>query len=285
MPNWCSNRVDFIGSEEDILSFRESLVETKPAQDLASARAMVMLVQETLEPGTLKEMNLAILRKKMKENAPIDEQLFDTINHLWNDFDLTTLSETFEEVWKKINVDWVVSHKERSLKGFLEYISKDIPYASKLNIETDFMCGTKSYLDFAQFVPLPFMSSLLGFNSQTENWLRRYVTRLPSNKYDAQTNLWGTKWNATDVYAPRDQVEGGFSLCFATAWSPPIPIFDEISAQNPNLTLDVSFSEPGCNYCGRYVWIEGELMIKLQGEMEWIEDDEGDHSQCSRAVA
>ena len=267
MPNWCSNKIDFIGSEEDILSFRESMIETKSAQDLASGRAMVMLVQETLEPGTLKEFNLAILRLKMNENAPIDKQLFDTINHLWNDFDVEKISPLFDAVWKEISVDWSLRLTDRSLEVFLEHLGKDIPYEIKVE-DTCF--------DFAQFIPLPFMSSLLGFNSKTEQWLEGYVKDLPLNKYETQSRIWGTKWNACQVSLAKEQVEGGFSLYFATAWSPPITIFEAVAKKYPNLILDVSFSEPGNNYCGRYIWKVGDLILELEDEMEWIEDEEGD---------
>ena len=269
MPNWCSNQVSFLGTEQEITAFKESLVETVNSQKIAGSRVLVMVLQEQFEPGYIANMSVAILHDRMKNNVEIDEQLFHTISHIWSDFDKENLSEKWEDVWEQIKFDWGfhATDKIESFQDFIEKISKPVSYKNIPDGDTPF--------DFAQFCPLRLTSVLLGFNSLTEEWIDPLVKALPDNNYRTQNALWGTKWNAVSPNISRHQPDNGFSLYFQTAWSPPIPVYEALSEQYPEITVDVTFSEYGCDYQGRMVFKAGETIFEREDEIHWVEDDEG----------
>lgn len=271
MPNWCSNTVSFLGSDKDVATFKESLVETVNSQKIAGSRALIMVLQEQFEPGSISEMACAILHDRLKNNVEINEQIFNTINHIWNDFDKENLSGKWEDVWEKIKFDWgfYATEQIESVQDFIEKISKPVAYKN--------ITITDGYIpfDFAQFCPLRLTSLLLGFNSYTEEWIEPLVKVLPDNNYRTQNALWGTKWNAVAPSISRFQPDNGFSLYFQTAWSPPIPVYEALSEQYPEITVDVTFSEYGCDYQGRMVFKAGETIFEREDEIHWVEDDEG----------
>jgi len=60
---------------------------------------------------------------------------------------------------------------------------------------------------------------------------------------------WGTKWNA---YRNDERIREGVvndTLCFQTAWSPPLPIMVELSRLFPSLRLGMQFADE----CGMFV--------------------------------
>jgi len=268
MPNWCANSVAFIGSDKDVATFKDGLVETVSSQKIAGARALVMIIQEQLEPGYIEDLSVAILHDRVKNNFEIDTQIFNTINHIWKGFDKDNLSDKWEDVWKKIKCDWgyVRSIDANTFGEFIKHISEPVEYATKPDGYIPF--------DFAQFCPLRLTSLLLGFNSQTEEWIEPLVKTLPDNNYHYQSSMWGTKWNAVDVCESRVQPDNGFALAFSTAWSPPIPVLEKLSEQYPNLIIDVIFSECNMDYQGRMVFKAGETIFEREDTIHWLEDDE-----------
>ena len=270
MPNWCSNRVCFTGDDKEISTFKDSLVETVHSQKIAGSRAMIMVIQEQFEPGSISEMSWAILKDKICSNTEFNQQLFNTINHIWRELDKDNLSDSWESVWDRIKLDWGyrVANSNNTFQKFIEDISKDIEYENK----------PEGYLpfDFAQFCPLRLTSVLLGFNSLTEEWIEPLLKTLPYNNYYSQNALWGTKWNAVEVCNSREQPENGFALSFSTAWSPPIPVFESLSEMYPEITVDLTFSECGADYQGRMVIKGGDIVFERTDSIQWIEDDNGD---------
>ena len=269
MPNWCSNQVSFLGSEKEITAFKGSLVKTVDSQKIAGSRALVMVLQEQFEPGSIPEMSKAILHDRLKNNVEIDEQLFYTLSHIWSGFDKENLSDRWSKVWEEIKFDWGfhATDKLESHQDFIAKISEPVAYT---NIPDGYIP-----FDFAQFCPLRLTSLLLGFNSRTEEWIKPLVKHLPENNYRTQNALWGTKWNAVEPYNSNIQPDNGFSLSFQTAWSPPIPVYVALSEQHPEITIDVTFSEYGSDYQGRMVFKAGETIFERESAINWVEDEEG----------
>ena len=62
------------------------------------------------------------------------------------------------------------------------------------------------------------------------------------NWYEWNNTYWGTKWDVTDAEMT---VHGDdhIQYVFQTAWSPPVPALLALSAQHPNLTIQLEWEE------------------------------------------
>lgn len=70
--------------------------------------------------------------------------------------------------------------------------------------------------------------------------------------YDAR---WGTKWNACSVgtewtWHSIDEEYSDAEISFETAWSPPIPVIDELLKLFPELKIELRYYECGMAYQG-----------------------------------
>jgi hypothetical protein len=76
-----------------------------------------------------------------------------------------------------------------------------------------------------------------------------------STWYDFCVNEWGTKWDV-EAYDTVELTEGqtDVTLCFDSAWSPPIGIYEKMVEQG--FSVRAYYSEPGMAYCG--VWWDGD---------------------------
>tara|TARA_Y100000593_G_scaffold48924_1_gene92162 strand:+ start:267 stop:974 length:708 start_codon:yes stop_codon:yes gene_type:complete len=70
-----------------------------------------------------------------------------------------------------------------------------------------------------------------------------------ANWYDWSCIKWGTKWNAKSTYI-HDAEDGYMNIDFETAWSPPVPIIEELIIQYPLLTFALMFKEAGMGFEG-----------------------------------
>lgn len=68
------------------------------------------------------------------------------------------------------------------------------------------------------------------------------VGRTPNNWYNFNTREWGTKWDAYDVYVETSAPKA-FYAQFSSAWSPPLPVFEAMTEQHPELEFDFSWEE------------------------------------------
>lgn len=73
--------------------------------------------------------------------------------------------------------------------------------------------------------------------------------------YDWRVNNWGTKWDLNDVNI-EDQGEC-FTVNFETAWGPPLEAFEKISKDFPSLSFELSYQEPGMDFCGKATYENG----------------------------
>ena len=76
------------------------------------------------------------------------------------------------------------------------------------------------------------------------------------NWYDANVNGYGTKWDVDycdhnwDFYD-----EGGMSVSFETAWSPPEGFCHMLMKKYKGITLlELQYEEPGCDFAGKYTF-------------------------------
>jgi hypothetical protein len=83
--------------------------------------------------------------------------------------------------------------------------------------------------------------------------------------YDWNCQHWGTKWNASDAYDSDagDNITYGFD----TAWAPPLPVLEKLSAKFPNLSIHIRYEEEGCGFWGEAVFKAGKQESSTEGDM------------------
>ena len=84
------------------------------------------------------------------------------------------------------------------------------------------------------------------------------------NWYDWNVRNWGTKWDVAvhdgDEYPETELVEEdetSLVYSFNTAWSPPLPAIEALSAQYPDVEFDLQFEEE-TGWGGNYIFSNGE---------------------------
>jgi len=118
------------------------------------------------------------------------------------------------------------------------------------------------------------LDALLAIISHETETLQATFGRLKDD-YDPKREDWydwnvkniGTKWEPTDldVYGPEidDKAYGPrkwqMSLCFSSAWSPPLAIMPAIAAKFPKLKFRIKYEEPGMCYRGHQWWNNGKM--------------------------
>jgi hypothetical protein len=93
--------------------------------------------------------------------------------------------------------------------------------------------------------------------------------------YDWKVGNWGTKWDACDLIVRYDNDEE-FQVDFDSAWSPPIPVFEKIIQDNPNLSIFISMYSWESDGAG---WIcKDPNMQEWEGEyfksLCWLESEQ-----------
>ena len=69
------------------------------------------------------------------------------------------------------------------------------------------------------------------------------------NWYDWSTDNWGTKWDACHMTHGRID-DNTITFDFDTAWSPPVPIFEELAEQG--FTVEAYYVEYGMDFAGEW---------------------------------
>jgi hypothetical protein len=132
----------------------------------------------------------------------------------------------------------------------------------------------------------------LGYTGAREEGVGQFtfgaLTGVPDdyahNWYDRSCELWGCKWDVTDVNtgsgfgedagpsdllecvelaiaSPRPDGSVVYSLSWATAWSPAIPYFDALVAAYPDLVVHATYIDEGDNFVGYAIIGNGERVV------------------------
>jgi len=119
----------------------------------------------------------------------------------------------------------------------------------------------ESTFDFNVLIPYPEKHSILDkarheAEKNGTKWDDLPKDGFNQGGYEWCTEHWGTKWNAYDI---------GFdynSVYFQTAWSTPLPIWQELSKRFPDLRLEVEYADEdrGSN-CGRLAYMNGKQVM------------------------
>ena len=85
-----------------------------------------------------------------------------------------------------------------------------------------------------------------------------------NNWYDWNVRNWGTKWDVgvgdEDKYPETELIQEGetsLGYRFNTAWSPPLPAIEALSAQYPDVEFNLSYEEE-TGWGGEYLFVDGD---------------------------
>lgn len=90
---------------------------------------------------------------------------------------------------------------------------------------------------------------------------------------DWNIDNWGTKWDIS-VEIPPEEIEvwakektdedkiDSIFYYFNTAWSPVVPVIEEMAKQYPDLTFVYKYQEDGCEFAGVMEFTDGELQCE-----------------------
>lgn len=140
-------------------------------------------------------------------------------------------------------VNYQETMDSKGLEAYLSY-----PWVKKANIETIAqLCDyIKEYVDIGEGRQAIYNEKTYGHR----DW------------YSWCNANWGTKWNASDASRFDNVIE------FQTAWSTPVPVFEALSKQHPEVTISVSFADEdiGAN-CGRFTLLAGQEIEYEPGDV------------------
>lgn len=88
-------------------------------------------------------------------------------------------------------------------------------------------------IDFEKIIPMP--KDIFRGNLGSEE-REKYGS---DNWYDWSIANWGTKWPGYDF----GEYDGGNSIEFSTAWSPPFPIYEKLSEMFPDVTFNYRWAD------------------------------------------
>lgn len=138
-------------------------------------------------------------------------------------------------------------------------------------------------IDFDKIIPEPRTESECpdDFKVNKDSHVMEDKERPWFDWYAWHNRYWGTKWNAYDgrtTYVYTDRIE----CMFNTAWSPPMPIYEQMAEKYPNFEWEVKYAdECGGDNCGHIIHDKGETTCVEIGDMSndeiynevWGEDE------------
>lgn len=109
--------------------------------------------------------------------------------------------------------------------------------------------------------------------------------------YHWNIDNWGTKWDiwgqnvGSNFDSCGEEGLSEFSLCFGTAWSPPLPWLKKVAPMFPELTFELHYEEPGCYFAGDVYACGDEFQVdeydddRLRDLFLWDEEDEDEEDE------
>ena len=265
MPNHVTNKIQFIGEQENIDKVLEIIKGEEDAIDFDKIIPMPKTLHLTSGGHDRESIQYAISKKTFDEAQKIKAALIlkpcDYYGTYYNKvFGIRVF--TLEEL-------------EKDAKEFEDYLKKD-----KKNVfdEIDYAgLGIETFEDLGNM----YLHNIMNYGH--DSW------------YDWRIEKWGTKWGAYDIYASDNEIE------FDTAWSCPFGILDKLAeiCKEFNVGFVGKWADEDCGHnvgtfrtenglmYGEYVENESneayEIYIELKGETNCIgEDEDGNlvHFDC-----
>lgn len=90
--------------------------------------------------------------------------------------------------------------------------------------------------------------------------------------YEWCNDNWGTKWQAYNLSEEWLVGDKEAEIDFCTAWSPPIPIIEQLSFNYPDLKFKMKFADEGKNFLGYVVFEKCKLIEDVEIE-DWTSEE------------
>ena len=135
------------------------------------------------------------------------------------------------------------------------------------------------------FITPPAEALASGEYWATRGWVAGKETgHTPNNWYEFNTREWGTKWDTYDLetsFAPQ-----AFYASFSSAWSPPLPVFEAMAEQHPELTFTFSWEEEQ-GWGGEALGQSGDFSIYKEWDIpeshaDYVALDREDSCNCNQ---
>ena len=105
-----------------------------------------------------------------------------------------------------------------------------------------------------------------------------------SDWYEWRNKNWGTKWDVMEDGVCFDEEDDCLFASFESAWAPPIAGIITISELFPDVQFDLRYEEPGCDFEGQVVVLNGKVLCNVEqpfSEGELLDpDDEDSDREC-----
>jgi len=305
MPNWCRNKMVVTGS--DTKPFEEFLLSsanytTTPQVEkivkmvLLGVMGKLKLVDDTLmkggfrlsdklsTPGKESLLNYFIPGEFNEQNGAFT-QLMELI------YDYEELSfenrSVIDDLYVKSGahaIHWgdIPKARRRLVKPFIKECGFDWGISNSgvfgLNV-SDFYLSVGAQketapaeevygLSFDRIKPKAMINHLAGFNGR--------LFDSAESGYNFNVDEYGTKWDVGNSIFIEEISNKRIVIEFDTAWSPSVPITEELAQMFPDLSFDHKYSEPGCAFCGYISFTRGEWTGGETVEFHEIWDDETD---------
>lgn len=265
MPNHVTNKIQFIGEQENITKVLELIKGEEDAIDFNKIIPMPKTLNLTSGGNDTESMQYALSKKPMSESQRIKAMLIlkkcDYYGTYYNKIFRNRIFTT-EELEK------AAKEFENNLKEHKRNMFENIDYEG---------LGIKTFEDLGNM----YINNIINYGH--DSW------------YDWRIENWGTKWGAYDIYVGENVIE------FDTAWNCPFEILDKL-AEICN-KFDVGFvgkwADEDCGHnVGTFKTKDGllydepaedesnkayEIYIELKGESDCIgENEDGNlvHFDC-----
>lgn len=133
------------------------------------------------------------------------------------------------------------------------------------------------------FVPTPLdlMGHPVMATGTGEQLIAQYGAR---DWYEWHNKNWGTKWDVMEDGVGFDEDDDCLVASFESAWAPPIAGIIAISELFPDVQFDLRYEEPGCDFEGQFVVLNGKVLCNEEqpfSEGELLDpDDEDSGREC-----
>jgi hypothetical protein len=134
------------------------------------------------------------------------------------------------------------------------------------------------------FVPIPLElvnrpAMAPGAGSSDEQLIAKYGAR---DWYEWCNKNWGTKWDVMEDGVGFDEEGDCLIASFESAWAPPIAGILAISELFPDVQLDLRYEEPGCDFEGQFVALNGKVLCNEEQAFSEGELLDPDHEDSDR---
>lgn len=111
--------------------------------------------------------------------------------------------------------------------------------------------------------------SAFGKSENREALIEKYGA---SDWYQWRIENWGTKWDITESFIEVDDPTE-LLFVFDSAWAPPVAWLEKIASKFPELRFGISYEEPGIDFCGYYIFENGEVVENDETGYQFFEED------------